>query len=274
MNETAPQLKCSYDYSLFRQLEGNRGLTHKDKIIKSIKDVGYVPSPIICNEKMQVIDGQGRLEACKELDLPVYFIVIPGLGIEHCTRMNISMTNWSLHDFIESYAKQGNKNYINLLNLMQRHPAAGHRIVCCAANETAIGFDGDTIKLGKLKIDDTMVPVADKTLSWLDEFVFPYRGRLSGRFDHFCAALIFAYSHSSADRRRLASVVREYAYDFSPISSIKHAIEQIERFYNRNLRQNKVYLLVEYDQYLVKTNASYETRWGMNKKNKEIIRYE
>ena len=277
MNEKAPILRVTTDYSSFHIMDGNRGTSHKSKIVKSIKAVGYVPSPIICNEKMQVIDGQGRLEACKELNLPVYYIVIPGLGIKHCTSMNISQTNWSVRDFVNSHAKQGNKNYINLIRLMEKHPAASLGVVVSAASDPSITVDNDTIKSGRLCIDDSFVPVADDILFWLEENVFPYKNRISGRFEYLCYAMIFAYTHSSANRGRLSAILRDYSYDFTPIAPTKHALEQIERFYNRNLKQNKVYFLVEYDKYLVTTKAGYYSRWSIKARaenNVEELQYE
>lgn len=53
------------DHTLFKKLEGNRDVRSVEKIIKSIDNVGYVLSPILVNEKYEVIDGQNRLEACK-----------------------------------------------------------------------------------------------------------------------------------------------------------------------------------------------------------------
>lgn len=264
-----PVIRVSSDYSIFKTLVGNRDFLHKEKVIKSIRKVGYVPSPIICNEKMEVIDGQTRLDACEELQLPVYYIIVPGLRIEHCMSMNISMTNWSMRDFIKSYAKQENKNYCNLLALMEKHPGFSYRVVCSAASETAISVDNDTIKEGRLRISDELVARADEILCWLDENALPFKSRINGRFEYLCMALIFSILHSSADSRRLASTVRDYAYDFTPISSVKHALEQIERFYNRNLKQNRVYFLTEYDKFLVQTNAAYESRWSIAANNKK-----
>lgn len=59
-------------YSIFRRLSGNRDVKEArvKKIMRSIEKVGYIPNPIIVNENMEVVDGQGRLEAVKRLGLP------------------------------------------------------------------------------------------------------------------------------------------------------------------------------------------------------------
>ena len=43
----------------------------------------YLVSPILVNEKMEVIDGQHRLQAQKELNLPTYYIKNKGYDLLH-----------------------------------------------------------------------------------------------------------------------------------------------------------------------------------------------
>jgi hypothetical protein len=123
MEKKVPKVLITSNYGKFKRLDGNRKLTQAraKKIKKSIQEVGYIPSPIITNEKYEVIDGQGRLQALQELELPVYYIVIPGIGIEECIAMNVNTSNWSVMDYIESHAETGNISYVYLLNLMKAH---------------------------------------------------------------------------------------------------------------------------------------------------------
>ena len=78
------------DYSVFNIMTGNRDVPEirVRKIKDSIQKNGYIFNPIICNEKMEVVDGQGRLEALKRLGLPVEYIVHPGLTVSDCIVMN------------------------------------------------------------------------------------------------------------------------------------------------------------------------------------------
>ena len=74
------------DYSLFKRLEGNRNVLEirVKRITASIKKVGWIQNPVIVNEKMEVIEGQGRLEALKRLGMPVDYIIVPGIGLDEC----------------------------------------------------------------------------------------------------------------------------------------------------------------------------------------------
>ena len=57
------------DYGMFKPLLGNRDRKSESKIIDSIQRVGYIISPLIVNEKMEVIDGQNRLAALESLTM-------------------------------------------------------------------------------------------------------------------------------------------------------------------------------------------------------------
>ena len=57
------------DYSMFTKIDGNRQIDKKNvnNLIESMKEKLLV-CPIIVNEDNQIIDGQNRLEALKDLD--------------------------------------------------------------------------------------------------------------------------------------------------------------------------------------------------------------
>ena len=120
--ETAYNVYVTKDYSIFKRLVGNRDIpeTRISKIVESIQTIGWIHNPIIVNEKMEVIDGQGRLTALQRLKMPVEYIVAEGAGNKECIYMNMNMVNWKLPDFIKSYAEQGNENYQRLLGLMEK----------------------------------------------------------------------------------------------------------------------------------------------------------
>ena len=122
------------DYSIFKRLPGNRDIPESriSKIVESIQSIGWVHNPIIVNEKMEVIDGQGRLTALQRLKMPVEYVVAPGAGNKECIYMNMNMVNWKLPDFVKSYAEQGNENYQRLLSLMERYANGNLNIISTA----------------------------------------------------------------------------------------------------------------------------------------------
>jgi hypothetical protein len=104
-------------YSQFKNILGNRQLSREhinEPRVEIERNNLLEVCPIICNEKMQVIDGQHRLEAAKALGVAVPYVVVPGLGIEHVVRMNTSQKKWMMKDYIRLHIDLGNQDYIDL----------------------------------------------------------------------------------------------------------------------------------------------------------------
>lgn len=78
------------DYTIFSFMEDNR-VVNADivrKIKEKIQEFGWIREPILVNEKLQIIDGQHRFTALKELGFPVEFIIDEGIGVKECRAIN------------------------------------------------------------------------------------------------------------------------------------------------------------------------------------------
>lgn len=113
--KTVEMVYSTTDYDIFKALDYNRDVTERRvaKLTASFSEK-RVRNPIVVNEKFEVIDGQGRLETCKNLHLPVEFVVAKGANIEDCRRMNLYNTNWKKEDYVNSYVEAGIESYINI----------------------------------------------------------------------------------------------------------------------------------------------------------------
>lgn len=107
------------DYNMFNNVNGNRVVNtiNQKKIVTSMKEKQLL-IPICVNEKMEIIDGQHRYEACKELGLPVYFYVADGYTIDDVKRANLVNRIWTKADFLNSYLAQNNENYIDFYEIL------------------------------------------------------------------------------------------------------------------------------------------------------------
>ena len=76
------KIHVTKDYDMFSYVIGNRDIVNKHvKDLSSHIEQRDLNIPIIVNEKMEVCDGQHRLEAYKALDLPVHYIIKEGLTL-------------------------------------------------------------------------------------------------------------------------------------------------------------------------------------------------
>lgn len=106
-------------YRKFRIIRGNRDISKvKIKKIKKSYENGtnlFPYCPILVNEEFQIIDGQHRYMVCKELRLPIYYIVIPSMELKNIAEINSNTDKWKVSDFLKCYIEQGNTNYQELL---------------------------------------------------------------------------------------------------------------------------------------------------------------
>ncbi len=109
-------------YNRFIGIDGNRVVNVQDvDIIKKSMAIKQLVVPVIVNELMQIIDGQHRVQACADLGLPIYYVILFGYRLEEVQRINAKMRAWSNKDFLDSYVERynsGQEQYVqyNILN--------------------------------------------------------------------------------------------------------------------------------------------------------------
>ena len=111
------------DYSLFKTLKGNRTINqaHLYRLTKSIGEQ-YLLSPIVVNDRFEIIDGQHRFNAAKANNLPINYIVAPGYGLREVQVLNTNSSNWNSMDYLKAYCDMGLEPYIKFRDFMNRWP--------------------------------------------------------------------------------------------------------------------------------------------------------
>lgn len=117
------------DYALFRDLYGNREKkqVHIERLKRSMEQ-NYLLSPILVNEKYEIIDGQHRFEAAKYLGFPVYYIVVPGYSNSEVQILNTNSSNWNRPDFLNAYCELKKPAYLTFRNFLREFPELGFQI--------------------------------------------------------------------------------------------------------------------------------------------------
>lgn len=124
IDESVNVVYVTKDYGKFNFNSKNRHVdpAHKDNLVTSIRDKNLLEAqPITVNADLEIIDGQHRFIAAKELGLPIYYIKMDGLQIDDAITLNINTRNWRYKDYLEYWIDQGEKDYIYFKNFMDRY---------------------------------------------------------------------------------------------------------------------------------------------------------
>ena len=110
------------NYDMFKKIGGNRKLNKANyaKIVKSMKEEQLI-IPIVVNEKYEIIDGQHRYTACKDLGKPIYFYMVRGYGLEQVKRANIASSNWKKENYLDMFVAEGNEVYKEFEEIKERY---------------------------------------------------------------------------------------------------------------------------------------------------------
>jgi len=137
------------DLSTFKTLPGNRvpNLLHINRLIYSINKYGMKCNPILVNERLEVIDGQHRLEAAKSAGTFVYYIIVNGYNLTEVHTLNLNQKNWAKSDYMEGYANMGIDAYVKLREFVEKNDDIP--FTCCVylcANALEPGYLAKTVK--------------------------------------------------------------------------------------------------------------------------------
>ena len=122
------KIENTMDYDRFRMVLGNRHVSKRkvDKIVNDVKNgLDLFPyCPVIVTESgghFNIVDGQHRFTASKQLDLPIYYVVAGDIQLRDIARMNTNTDKWKYRDFTECYIKLGIKDYQILKEFCHDH---------------------------------------------------------------------------------------------------------------------------------------------------------
>jgi hypothetical protein len=112
------------DYAKFRFSKENREIKTKTVALikESMQKFGFIPGrPVLINNDGIIIDGQHRFLAAKDLGIEVEYEMLSGDYIEKMIKLNSTQSNWTLEDYINSYAIQNVDCYRKLLKFQEKY---------------------------------------------------------------------------------------------------------------------------------------------------------
>lgn len=234
-NKMIDKVFSTMNYELFSSLDGNRIVNplHVKKIADSMK-IKVLFIPIIVNEEFQVIDGQHRLEARKQLGLEVPYIICPNYTLEDVHRANSNHKTWNNFDFLKGYAEAGLEDYKFLLEIYDFHDGKiniTHILKFTSFNEKV---KSNIFKDGKFKIDQTKKNFYKKIIS---DFL-----RFHSKVNHLTNVHLIidafrkVYTIEGFDIERLIDKTEKWGSLIETSASVSQYLYYIDKVYNYRSR--------------------------------------
>lgn len=237
----------NYDANNLKKLKGNRNVEQSriNKIKKSVGKIGWIKPQIIVNENFEIIDGQGRVEIAKEYNLPIDVRMVNGLTISDCMAMNVDQTNWTMKDFIASYAEQGNKSYSYVKKLIETYPQYSIQVISFAVS--GVEWDSTKIKEGRVTCTKEQFEYAIDRLEWLSEYDEILTSEVGG-VRRFQEALLYVKEVEGTDLNRVKTILQNYSFtNYAQAHTIKESLDIVTELYNNRLNtKNKIYFNHKY----------------------------
>ena len=224
------------DYNKFNTFKENRpiNLKHVKNLIDSIKKFGLLEE-ITINENYEIIDGQHRFLALKELFLPIEAKVKKGYNLDSVIPCNLTRIGWSLKDFLNYYARMGIKDYLLLEDVLSLEKELSitstiylyHKTGKCSIPE---------YKNGKYEIDVAYGNYLRNILTELEPIMF--KNAYHQKFARPLTTII--KNNKNFNLKRLKSQAKKYKINIysTQIDTYKGIIE----IYNKNLtKENRIF---------------------------------
>ncbi|MBP9886121.1 MAG: ParB-like nuclease domain-containing protein [Leptospiraceae bacterium] len=252
------------DYGIFKYIPQNRKTMseHVLKLAHSIKTKNLIKDfPILVNDKMEILDGQNRLQALQQLDYPVYYRIANDMVIDDISLVNTVSKKWSLDDYLHQYISKGFSEYLKFKDFMDwanissvnlalkiiknRKMKLSKQMAGGESNPGGIGADGFTTN--KFKIGQFAYPESDSdaknTIMELRQLA-----AFTIKKNPYDRSLIVAYDSitrgSDFEINRLLGKLA--AYPIGVYNDANSLIDQFEKAYNYNVSENKKTFLKRY----------------------------
>lgn len=275
MDKVIGQIHETTEYDRFKFMKENRSVdkTREKKIEKSIDANGWIMNPILVNENMEIIDGQGRFTVLRNKGLPVQYIIGNNMGPKECIVLNTSNSTWSLSDYIESYMEQGYKGYgylWHLCNEFKEYKITTAEIVF-AINGT-IDSQNNIIKNGRFTCSEEQMEIAEDLLNYRKKFLPVELPANKGNRKLIGIAIMFCRRMDLCDPEKLLDKFNRYfASDMVPVfTKVDGALKDLNIVYNYKATQ-KVHFEIDYEKYLAGKYGWYIPKYGQQAKQISVM---
>ena len=238
----------SSDYEKFSILEQNRVVNdkHVNELVVSIQNSGQL-TPIIINEKFEIIDGQHRFDACRILKIPVMYLISYKTSINEVILMNNTQKSWKLPDYLRCFSDNkwhNHETYQKVDKFMREHDLKLTTCVVLLSEGTGVGsstgsslagqglisFRKGTYKIGNLARAQAIAKILSEIKAFAPDLVGS---------DRFCRSYCKLSSEPKWSHDSAVYQIKKYRRKYDGASSKEEALQGLLAVYNYNQLKSK-----------------------------------
>lgn len=224
-------IQSTTNYDQFSLMVNNRVYNrgHVEALKRAFESTGNLTEvqPILVNERLEIIDGQHRFIAAKDLGVPVFYTIRPGLGVHEAREMNILHKGWRTEDFAHSFAASGDRNYIQYEQLKEDY-GFGHSIIL----SYIYGSDDKGI-FGKFRQGELNLTDIEGVRERLDKLAELLRYVRNGVDNYLAKAFLKIMSSDNYDHGRMMRKMSRYGELYiRRFGSVVEYMRALEEIYN------------------------------------------
>lgn len=139
---TDKTIYCTTDHNKFSLLKYNRKIDQNNVYNKKkaiLRKNQLETNPIKVTKNMEVIDGQHRLQAAKELGLPIYYMIVDDFEPEDLVEMHTIQSGWKIDDYLLNQVNRGNENYIKFQQIMFQYDFSVRILLLWVSKKSRVG---------------------------------------------------------------------------------------------------------------------------------------
>jgi len=234
----------SKEYSEFTFFEGNRIVDNNrvKQLMESIKTNGLI-NPIVVSQNLEIIDGQHRTEALKNLGLPIIYHIHQverDKLLDLVRNINSVQKNWSNYDIARAYALSS-PNYIHYVRYLDLYELGINHasIIESCGYLTAADPNNPTDK--KLKADyrkfkngnlEIQLEVFNKVKGFIKTLIQSPIEKTIWNKAHFIRALLWLKLHYNLNINMFFSKYKKNPYKWKNASTFDEHKKSIIGVYN------------------------------------------
>jgi hypothetical protein len=222
------------EYEAFKFREDNRdGINkgHVDFLKESIRASNMLKHhPIKVTRDLQIINGQHRLLAAKELGVPIYYEYVDEPNAEQMAIENMNK-QWSPNDYLNLYVRNGYAEYVKLAQFMRDSKIPLKFALSILRKETKNAMTD--FKMGRFVFDEyehaQSIPHIWKTVELLQAHGMKGAHLRTVRF---WQALLILFIHEKFEAKKWFNHVSSHAHRFVVKGRMQDYLSLIEQIYN------------------------------------------